>query len=352
MKITLSDIAKQEGVTPATVQRALKGAPGVSEKKRRDIIRTAARMGYNKGPWLRSRRIAVLFPRWTEINRYYPKYIWRGIEQYATQAGENLDVLKLYYEHHDSESQLAALRELLNGSHGEVSGLVTNASRDPMVVAALRELEQKNIPVCLMGREDPGQYRICNVRLDSELAGKTAADLMIGFGAVQNHSTVIVCGYFVVLSQYTTSQAFERRIWGNGLHPDILKIDNDQDPNIVKSRMMAALERETNVSAIYSTSSRGTVPMCEAVREMGLAGKVRTIGSDIFPESVCFLRSGELNAVIYNRHTLIARRCIEVLDQYLAGREVPRDSILIPSIIVTESNAEYYIHADDLFFAE
>ncbi|MDR2932576.1 MAG: LacI family transcriptional regulator [Oscillospiraceae bacterium] len=347
MKVTLSDIAKQEGVTPATVQRALKGSPGVSERKRRDILRTAARMGYNKDIRRNFRRIAVLFPRWTEANRYYPNYIWQGIDQYAAEAGENFEILKSYYEHLDSESQLQALRELLSTQHGRLDGLVTIGSHKPEIVAALRAFEEKEIPVSLMGVDGEGG-RICCVRLDYELSGHMAADLLIGFGAIQNHSRIIVCGYFMGVSQYNNSQAFERRIWESGLHLDILKIDNDQDPAIVKSRMEDALKYDPGVSAIYSTSSRATIPMCEAVREMGLTGKIKTIGSDIFPESVRLLQNNELSAIIYNRHTLIARQSVEVLDRYLAGKEIPCANILMPSVVVTASNAEHYIKADGI----
>ncbi|MDR2932442.1 MAG: LacI family transcriptional regulator, partial [Oscillospiraceae bacterium] len=255
MKVTLSDIAKQEGVTPATVQRALKGSPGVSEKKRREILRTAVRMGYNKDIRRNFRRVAVLFPRWTEANRYYPNYIWQGVDQYAKEAGDNFELLKSTYEHLDSESQLLALRTLLSARRGELDGLVTIGSRKPEIVALFKEFEQREIPVSLMG-VDPGEHRVCNARLDNDMSGRMAADLLIGFGAIRNHSRVIICGYFMGISQYDTSQAFERRIWENGLHLDILKIDNDQDPLIVKNRMKSALSGEVGVSAIYSTSSR------------------------------------------------------------------------------------------------
>ncbi|MDR2933309.1 MAG: substrate-binding domain-containing protein, partial [Oscillospiraceae bacterium] len=129
-------------------------------------------------------------------------------------------------------------------------------------------------------------------------------------------------------------------------HLDILKIDNDQDPLIVKNRMKSALSGEVGVSAIYSTSSRATGPMCEAVREMGFTGRVRTIGSDIFPESVRLLHSGELSAVIYNQHTTIARRCVEMLDNYLMGKDIVQRQILVPSIVVTASSVDYYIRSD------
>lgn len=45
-RVTLADIAKVAGVTPATVQRALKGLEGVGDEQRQNILRVAKEMNY------------------------------------------------------------------------------------------------------------------------------------------------------------------------------------------------------------------------------------------------------------------------------------------------------------------
>ena len=47
-RVTLADIAKVAGVTPATVQRALKGLEGVGDEQRQNILRVATEMNYGQ----------------------------------------------------------------------------------------------------------------------------------------------------------------------------------------------------------------------------------------------------------------------------------------------------------------
>ena len=46
-KVTMSTIAKKLGVSKNTVSLALRGAGGISEKTRRLVVETAAKMGYS-----------------------------------------------------------------------------------------------------------------------------------------------------------------------------------------------------------------------------------------------------------------------------------------------------------------
>ena len=46
--VRLSDIAKRTGVSTVTVSKALSGQKGVSERKRDEIRKLAADMGYQK----------------------------------------------------------------------------------------------------------------------------------------------------------------------------------------------------------------------------------------------------------------------------------------------------------------
>ena len=66
MSVTLKDVAEKLGVTITTVHKALNGKEGVSEKRRAEIMKVAAQMGYKVNYMASSQRkkfhIAVVLP--------------------------------------------------------------------------------------------------------------------------------------------------------------------------------------------------------------------------------------------------------------------------------------------------
>ena len=76
MSVTLKDVAEKLGVTITTVHKALNGKEGVSEKRRAEIMKVAAQMGYKVNYMASSLskkkfHIAVVLPNTDGDNRFY-----------------------------------------------------------------------------------------------------------------------------------------------------------------------------------------------------------------------------------------------------------------------------------------
>lgn len=88
--INIKDIAKECGVNPATVSRALNGKKGVSEKMRSRILRIAETMGYSKNPLAaslithKSGIIGLVVPDIT--NPYYAS-VAQGVSSHMRENG-------------------------------------------------------------------------------------------------------------------------------------------------------------------------------------------------------------------------------------------------------------------------
>ena len=50
-QVTIKDIAREAGVSIASVSRALNGMDGISEKKRSRILRVCERLSYTPNGW-------------------------------------------------------------------------------------------------------------------------------------------------------------------------------------------------------------------------------------------------------------------------------------------------------------
>ncbi|MCR5535967.1 MAG: LacI family transcriptional regulator [Succinivibrio sp.] len=86
----IKDIAKQCGVNPATVSRALNGQKGVSENVRSNILKTARKLGYSKNPLAaslitkKSGLIGLVVPDIT--NPYYAQ-VAKGVSSILEKQG-------------------------------------------------------------------------------------------------------------------------------------------------------------------------------------------------------------------------------------------------------------------------
>jgi ABC-type sugar transport system substrate-binding protein len=71
----------------------------------------------------------------------------------------------------------------------------------------------------------------------------------------------------------------------------------------------------------------------------GLVDKVKAIGSDLFAESVRFLQSGSLSAVIDKKITRQSYLAIKTLFDYAVKRDLPRSDVLQirPEVVLQNS---------------
>lgn len=348
VKVTLSDIAKRVGVSPSTVQRALNGIEGVGDERREHIRRLADEMGYKRNLTAFSlkkglKTLAVVLPDPANNSRFYARYLWEGALRCREDYHEFLIALKEFSYVRNPESHAAALREAL-AQHGDrLDGVLTMGSGEPAPARAVAALREQGIPVVFVGTDSGLGNRLCCVRTYDEMAGRMAADLLVNFAEPMKRSKVIMTGDFSIPDQFLNAQGFERHIFESGLALEIIKLSHDPDPAVVREGIREALDSGLGICAAYATSARNTVPMCQAVAECRRQGRVRTIGSDIFPESLDLLRSGRLNAIIHKRPARQAYQAMQALINYvIKGEPPPADSILVDSVIVMRSNLECF----------
>ena len=349
MKVTLNDIAKRVGVTPSTIQRALNGVEGVSEKKREEIRLVAKEMGYKRNLVASSlkmgtKKIALILPEPIHNNRYYARYLWEGTKQCVSDYAEfNIDILEYAYVR-TPENHGAKLREVFERHGKELDGVLTMGTVDALSARVLAGMHDANIPVVFVGTDARQSDRLCCVRTYDEMAGRMAADLLINFSTLEKYSKIIMTGDFTIEDQFYNAQGFEKHILENRFPLEILKLSNSTNLDEVKEGIKQTLHSGLNICAIYSTSARNTVPMCQAVLESENTGKVRTIGSDIFPESIELIKRNQLNAIIHKRPSIQSYQAMQTLINFVVkGEALAKHSILIDAVIVMKSNLECFI---------
>lgn len=351
MRVTLQDIAKRLGVTPSTVQRALSGSSGVSEKRRAEIIRVAEEMAYRPNYHASSlkrgtKRIAVVLPNMYHHNRYYAYYIWQGIESYMSDVSTlDIDLIRLPFDISPEEHK-SILDEIIHGKYGTIDGIITRGGRGNSLEDTFDQISEAGIPVVLIGNDTETKKRLCCVTNFESMQGRMAADLLTLFGRIDAPAKAIICGNFSGTDQYHNARGFEHRIWESKAPLDIYKISHGEDPAFIKEAILRELAGSTPVYAVYTCSTRSTIAMCEAVETAGMAGKIHTIGSDIFNQSAAYMRKGVLQAIMHSRPTTMSYQAAQVMTAYLAYGEVPPDGqVFIDPCIIVPGSLDFYINA-------
>lgn len=366
MKVTLTDVAERLGVSASTVQRALAGLGGVGEARRGLIKRVAEEMGYRRNLTASSlktgaRTIGIVLPEPGRVNRFYAKFLWEGALRCCAEYKEfNVDVAEFTYVR-TPEGHAAALREALGRRGAGLDGVLTMGTPAAGASEIFAEFRARGIPVVFVGTDSgaaSSKDRVCCVRTYDEMAGRMAADLLVNFTAPRKGGKVVMTGDFAIPDQFYNAQGFERHLYESGMPLAVHKLSGDLDLQAVRKAVAGILAADLSgssgsfVHAVYATSSRNTVPVCEAVEEAAAAvpggRKVFVLGSDIFPESVDFLRRGVLNATIHKRPADQAYHAMRALVDIVvkgkgAGGPVSEGSILIDPVIVMKSNLECFL---------
>ncbi len=150
--MTMKDIAKEFGVSVATVSRALKDSPRISEDRRKAIQQFAREHNFYPnaiGEALRHSRvmpqrvIGVIVP---EFTHYYFSSILTGIEETAASRGYRI-MVALSGEQYERESQICE-----NFLRYKVCGVVVSQAKDTKDYAHYQKLIDAGIPIVFYDR--------------------------------------------------------------------------------------------------------------------------------------------------------------------------------------------------------
>lgn len=148
-EITIYDIAKDLGVSPTTVSRALNNHPAVNEKTKTKIYNAALEMGYQSNVFaanLRNKRtynIGVIVPR---LNSSFQSSVIAGMEETATEAGYNLIISQSL---ESSEKEVANAITMFNS---RVDGLLISLASNTENLDHFNPFFKKGIPVIFFDR--------------------------------------------------------------------------------------------------------------------------------------------------------------------------------------------------------
>ena len=179
--LTMKDIAREFGISVATVSRALKDSPRISEERRKAIQAYAREHNFYPnavGEALRHskvmplRVIGVIVP---ELTHYYFSSILTGIEEAASARGYSI-IVALSNEAYEREVRICE-----NFHRSKVCGVIVSQAKDTQNYDHYQKLLDSGIPIVFYDRVCTG-VNASRVVVDDYMGAFTAVTHLINTG--------------------------------------------------------------------------------------------------------------------------------------------------------------------------
>ncbi|MFF8926395.1 LacI family DNA-binding transcriptional regulator [Streptomyces longwoodensis] len=292
----LREIARQAGLSEATVDRVLNGRGGVRPSTAQEVHRAIADLD-------RQRTQVRLVGRTFMVD-----IVMQAPERFSTAVRAALEaelpslhpaVLRSRYHFRETAEAADLVRVLDRIARRGSQGVVLKAPDVPEVTAAVGRLTAAGIPVVTLVTDLPASARVGYVGIDDRAAGATAAYLMGQWlGDRPGHVlTSLSSGFF--RNEEEREMGF--RAVMRARHPEraLVEIAEGQGLDATQYDLVrAALDRDPEIRAVYSIGG-GNIATLRAFADVGRACAV-FVAHDLDHDNTRLLREHRLSAVLHH----------------------------------------------------
>ena len=307
MRATLMDIAREAGVSSATVDRVLNGRPGVREHTRSHVLKVAQRLGYVAESIPDTAvRLHFLLPEGT--NRFIA-----NLHEQLDRQGAALEGVRSVVESIPGFDP-PALAKRLRSLKGQVDGLGLIALDHPVVREAVRDLAHSGVKIVTLASDIQNVPRIAYVGVDNRQAGRLAGYLMGRFlGAGFTGQVALLAGSLAYRGHQEREMGFRHILHDEYPGLEIVELREMLDDRAkAKAEVLHLLDRYPNLAAIYNVGG-GTSGIGAALKERGCDQTLVLIGHEATEANKAMLLDGTMDALIDQNPRVEAREALSTL---------------------------------------
>src|SRR5450755_3221154 len=318
----LADVAREAGVSTATVDRVLHGRAGVKAHTVERVSAVARRLDYRPDPaaarLARARHQSLCFVLPAADNSFvdllaeqvHHLRLWLS-EQRASATIVNVDVFAP-----------EAVARCLAGLHGRHDAVVVMALDHPQVRAAIDDLVATGSVVVTLVSDVPTSRRSHYVGIDNVAAGRTAASLLGRFVGARGGRIGIVLGSHGLRDHAERLFGFQQVIAAE--HP-LLKllapVEGHDDPAETGPLIARLLKRERELAGLYSIGA-GNRGIDAALQASSRADDIVWVCHELTAHTRRALLDGVADAVINQDAGHEVRSAVRVALARLGGERV------------------------------
>jgi LacI family transcriptional regulator len=341
--LTLKDIARQAGVSLATVDRVLHNRPGVRPDTVRRVKEAIERNAFQphvaaaelaRG---RARRFAFVIPSG-------PNPFMQQIEAYLGEMSAWLSSRRLSVEMVATDVfDPSVLAASLEGLSDDYDGIAVVALDHPGVRAAIDDLVDAGTKVVTLVSDVPSSRRHHYIGIDNIAAGRTAGALVGRLVGQRSGKVAIIAGSQGLRDHaeriFGFIQVMASEFPGLSVLPVLEGRDEDARSEQVLARLLG---RHADIVGLYNVGA-GTQGVAKALSEKALsdAGRDRQVvfvGHDVTALTRRLLLQGVMDAAISQNPGHEARAAVRVLLALARGEPILREQEKIRIDIVMRDN--------------
>ncbi|MCA0272333.1 MAG: LacI family DNA-binding transcriptional regulator [Proteobacteria bacterium] len=338
-KPTVHDIAKEAGVSLATVDRVLNARPGVRGKTVEKVQKAIGSLGYVRDisaanlARQRQYRFAFLLP---EGQSQFLQEIRRAIAEAAvSNIADRSEMRVINVSLQDPLSMMRVQQEILEKN---IDGVAIMANETPTVRDMIMRIKQAGRIVVTLVTDQPKSERDHFVGVDNVASGRTAGVLMGRFLGQREGKIA------VVVNSTNERDMAERRLGFDAviardfpLLATLPSLEGRGEQDLPAEITRACLDRHPDVIGLYCAGA-GLRSVTKVLEERSMAGRVTVVGHELTPLSREALQRGVVDVIITQNVGHLIRSAARVLRAKCDGVDIVESQEKIRIEIVIREN--------------
>lgn len=273
----------------------------------------------------------VFIPKSTDVS--YWLWVKAGVEDRAAELGYSTD-----YQGVSREIEIAQQADLVrNVAATKPAGIVMAATDAEALVAPVEEAIAAGVPVVMVDSGVNSDAPYANITTDNLGAAaegaRVLAELIGGKGKVGNLG--------ILAGSQTGSERDRGFLEEIAKYPDITVLPTQFtgcDPALALNAATDLLTANPDIVGFYSACGPNGLGIAQAVKALGLEGKVVIVTFDPNPEVTPLFEQGVITAMIAQNPYSMGVQGVDAIDAVINGRPIAQKNVLIPAVIITKDN--------------
>lgn len=320
-RATVSDVAREAGVSTATVDRVLNQRAGVRDATVQRVLKAASELGYLPDSAL----FANMAPRAMELMFLLPAGTNRYLQMLGDYIGYAQDTLAPFNvrcrcRFIDSFDPKVVAEGLLRHGKG-MDGLAFMAVEHPLVREAVNTLADRGVHVATLISDLSNSARVAYVGLDSRAAGRTAGHLIGRFIGPRSGKVATIAGSLSYRAHEEREAGFLHVM--REMFPALGTLgmrEGQDDAELNYRQVKALLEQHPDLIGLYNIGGASD-GVGRALKEAGRDQSVVFIGHGLTPDTRALLIDGTLDAVITQHPQTMVMQCVRIFTNLRDGRD-------------------------------